>query len=132
MLTYTRTAVTRNHSEKSINNILDLASSSSDVEFMEQFYATTLTSLQDVGNDRLWLKTNLKLAKLWLDLKEYLRFTRVSGAHGVDSSQLPDTTIYLCRARQIGPWRPEQGYHAARGLCVRDPDVYGDEKPDAT
>ncbi|KAJ9076104.1 hypothetical protein DSO57_1029380 [Entomophthora muscae] len=67
LLTYTRTAVTRNYSEKSINNILDLVSSTSNPEFMEAFYDTTLKALEDARNERLWMRTNLKLAKMWLD-----------------------------------------------------------------
>ncbi|RUS32122.1 hypothetical protein BC938DRAFT_476237 [Jimgerdemannia flammicorona] len=77
LLTYTKSAVTRNHSEKSINNILDYISSSDDMVFMEKFYQTTLDALVDAKNDRLWVKTNLKLAKLWLDRKEYARLNKI-------------------------------------------------------
>ncbi|RUS18732.1 PCI domain-containing protein [Endogone sp. FLAS-F59071] len=113
LLTYTKSAVTRNYSEKSINNILDYISSSDDMVFMEKFYQTTLDALIDAKNDvspsfvtsikavfipycyggtqfsyklhqthqlhfqRLWVKTNLKLAKLWLDRKEYARLNKV-------------------------------------------------------
>ena len=38
---------------------------------MENFYSSTLTSFQSTNNERLWLKTNIKLARLWLDKKEY-------------------------------------------------------------
>lgn len=77
LLTYTKSAVTRNYSEKSLNNILDYISNSKDTSFMEAFYSTTLSNLAEAKNDRLWLKTNLKLAKLWLDRKEYLRLTKI-------------------------------------------------------
>ncbi|KAH8551452.1 PCI domain-containing protein [Umbelopsis sp. PMI_123] len=77
LLTYTKSAVTRNYSEKSINNILDYVSSSDDMTFMEKFYQTTLSSLIDSKNDRLWVKTNLKLAKLWLDRHEYSRLNKI-------------------------------------------------------
>jgi len=77
LLTYTKSAVTRNYSEKSINNILDHVSSSTDMHFMEEFYATTLTSLEEAKNERLWLKTNLKLAKLWLDRMEVGRLNKI-------------------------------------------------------
>eukprot|EP00850_Spirogloea_muscicola_P012777 SM000084S23113 [mRNA] locus=s84:225342:228677:+ [translate_table: standard] len=50
MLTYIRSAVTRNYSEKCINNILDY---------------------------RLWFKTNLKLCKLWFDMGEYGRMSKI-------------------------------------------------------
>ncbi|KAF9154826.1 hypothetical protein BG015_011848 [Linnemannia schmuckeri] len=77
LLPYTKAAVTRNYSEKSINNILDFISSSSDMAFMEKFYQTTLNALKDANNDRLLVKTNLKLAKLWLDRKEFGRLSKI-------------------------------------------------------
>ncbi|KAG9289978.1 hypothetical protein G9A89_010284 [Geosiphon pyriformis] len=77
LLTYTKSAVTRNYSEKSINNILDFISTSQDMTFMEEFYSTTLNALEEAKNDRLWVKTNLKLAKLWLDRKEFTRLNKI-------------------------------------------------------
>ncbi|KAJ4309103.1 COP9/signalosome complex subunit Csn2 [Fusarium piperis] len=75
LLTYVKSAVTRNYSEKSINNMLDYIEKGSDgpeaVRSMEQFYSLTLQSFQSTNNERLWLKTNIKLAKLLLDRKEY-------------------------------------------------------------
>lgn len=41
------------------------------VQSMEKFYSLTLQSFQSTNNERLWLKTNIKLAKLMLDRKEY-------------------------------------------------------------
>ncbi|KAG2203382.1 hypothetical protein INT47_010080 [Mucor saturninus] len=77
LLTYIKTAVTRNYSEKSINNILDNVSLADNMSFMEKFYEITLESLAENKNERLWVKTNLKLAKLWLDRKEYGRLTKI-------------------------------------------------------
>lgn len=77
LLTYTKSAVTRNYSEKSLNNILDYVSTSRDTAFMELFYATTLQNLAEQKNDRLWLKTNLKLAKLWLDRREFDKLAQI-------------------------------------------------------
>ncbi|KAF7731243.1 COP9/signalosome complex subunit Csn2 [Apophysomyces ossiformis] len=77
LLTYVKSAVTRNYSEKSINNILDYVSMADNMQFMEKFYQTTLDALVDAKNERLWVKTNLKLAKLWLDRKEYGRFNKI-------------------------------------------------------
>jgi COP9 signalosome complex subunit 2 len=74
---YARHAVTRNYSEKSIGAILDLISTAHDTGFMEQFYSTTLNALEESKNDRLWFKTNLKLANLWLQLQEYQRIPKV-------------------------------------------------------
>ncbi|KAG0170455.1 COP9/signalosome complex subunit Csn2 [Apophysomyces sp. BC1015] len=79
LLTYIKSAVTRNYSEKSINNILDYVSMADNMQFMEKFYQTTLDALVDAKNERLWVKTNLKLAKLWLDRKEYGRFNKDDG-----------------------------------------------------
>ncbi|EEQ35314.1 hypothetical protein McanMca71_004816 [Microsporum canis] len=80
LLTYVKSAVTRNYSEKSINNMLDYIEKSSDDEkayhCMEKFYSLTLNSFQNTNNERLWLKTNIKLAKLWLDKQEYTQLSR--------------------------------------------------------
>jgi COP9 signalosome complex subunit 2 len=75
LLTYVKSAVTRNYSEKSINNMLDFveknAEDSEAHQCMEKIYALTLEGFQSTNNERLWLKTNIKLAKLWLDRKQY-------------------------------------------------------------
>jgi hypothetical protein len=42
---------------------------------MEKFYALTLDIFQSTNNERLWLKTNIKLARLWLDRKDYRQLT---------------------------------------------------------
>jgi COP9 signalosome complex subunit 2 len=79
LLTYVKSAVTRNQSEKSINNMLDFIEKAAEDEeahqCMEKFYALTLESFQSTNNERLWLKTNIKLAKLWLERKEYRLLT---------------------------------------------------------
>lgn len=77
LLTYVK-IVPRNYSEKSINNMLDYAektisatASSKSTEYLQQFYSHTLQSFQETNNERLWLKTNIKLAKLLLDKHDY-------------------------------------------------------------
>lgn len=101
LLTYTKSAVTRNYSEKSINNILDYVGAGKsglvEVDVLERFYQVTNRALEDSKNEvcywlrqsvlvllclsdtpqRLSAKTNLKLAKLWLDRKEYGRLSKV-------------------------------------------------------
>ncbi|TPX62645.1 hypothetical protein PhCBS80983_g00281 [Powellomyces hirtus] len=77
LITYIKSAVTRNYSEKSINNILDHVSTSQDMAFLENFYSVTLEALEEAKNERLWTKTNLKLAKLWLDRHEYTRLNKI-------------------------------------------------------
>ncbi|KAH0534156.1 hypothetical protein FGG08_007247 [Glutinoglossum americanum] len=80
LLTYVKSAVTRNYSEKSITNMLDYIEKESDDESamkcMEEFYSQTLDSFQSSNNERLWLKTNIKLARLWLDRKDYGQLTK--------------------------------------------------------
>jgi COP9 signalosome complex subunit 2 len=89
LLTYVKSAVTRNYSEKSINNMLDYIekvtgqqspnaatdASSSAYRSMEEFYSLTLSTFQATNNERLALKTNLKLAKLYLDKRDYNQLT---------------------------------------------------------
>ena len=43
---------------------------------MEKFYSLTLESFQSTNNERLWLKTNIKLARLWLDRKDYAQLVK--------------------------------------------------------
>lgn len=43
---------------------------------MEKFYSQTLESFQ-ANNERLWLKTNIKLARLWLERKEYTQLIKL-------------------------------------------------------
>ncbi|KAJ5885159.1 PCI-domain-containing protein [Penicillium taxi] len=75
LLSYVKSAVTRNYSEKSINNMLDYIEKGSDdaqaYKCIEEFYSLTLNSFQNTNNERLWLKTNIKLSRLWLERNEY-------------------------------------------------------------
>uniref|UniRef100_A0A0L8IEL9 PCI domain-containing protein n=1 Tax=Octopus bimaculoides TaxID=37653 RepID=A0A0L8IEL9_OCTBM len=71
LLTYIKSAVTRNYSEKSINSILDYISTSQQMVLLQNFYETTLEALKEAKNERLWFKTNTKLGKLYFDRNEY-------------------------------------------------------------
>ncbi|KXN71182.1 putative COP9 signalosome complex subunit 2 [Conidiobolus coronatus NRRL 28638] len=71
LLTYVQSAVSRAYSEKSINTILDRVSNVSQESVMEQFYTTTLENFNDTSNENIWVKTNLKYAKLLLDKGDY-------------------------------------------------------------
>ena len=51
MLTYIKSAVTRNYSEKCINKILDVVSTSSSLELLQDFYETTLNALEEAKNE---------------------------------------------------------------------------------
>ncbi|KAF9531851.1 PCI domain-containing protein [Crepidotus variabilis] len=81
LLTYTKSAVTRNYSEKTINGILDYVGGGKggvvSVEILEKFYTATKKALEEAKNERLSVKTNLKLAKLWLDRQEYARLSKL-------------------------------------------------------
>lgn len=55
LLTYTKSAVTRNYSEKTINGILDYVGGgkggSVEVDVLEKFYQATKTALEEAKND---------------------------------------------------------------------------------
>jgi len=53
MLTYIKSSVTRNYSEKCINNIMDFVSGSSSHNFdlLQEFYETTLKALEEAKNE---------------------------------------------------------------------------------
>jgi len=76
-LTYTKSAVTSNYSEKGINSVLDLVSTASDLDLIQQVYDVTLKSLLDAKNERLWFRTDLKLAKLLFEKEEYSRLAKI-------------------------------------------------------
>ncbi len=100
LLTYIKSAVVRNYSERSINSILDYISTSKQVnlanptrsilplshwdleqfwkmDLLQNFYETTLLALKETKNDRLWFKTKLKLGKLYFDNGDYVKLARV-------------------------------------------------------
>jgi COP9 signalosome complex subunit 2 len=92
MLSYIRSAVTRNMSEKKINKILDYISGSEDAALLQEFYMTTLSALKGANNERLWFKTNLKLGGLRFLNGEYSQLKQIltelhawcTGADGED------------------------------------------------
>ncbi|OCF30632.1 COP9 signalosome complex subunit 2 [Kwoniella heveanensis CBS 569] len=81
LLGYTKSHVTRNYAEKSINNILDYVGGEGKVSLplntLEEFYEATRVACEEAKNERLSTKSNLKLAKLWLDRKEYDRLNPI-------------------------------------------------------
>ncbi|BGP14910.1 hypothetical protein JCM10213_003733 [Rhodosporidiobolus nylandii] len=79
LLTYTKKAVTRNVAEKAINRVLDYVSAEEGIglDKMQEFYEVTMKALEEQKNERLSTKTNLKLAKLWLDRHEYNRLNKI-------------------------------------------------------
>lgn len=70
-LKYSNTcSVTRNAAEKKIDSTLEFVSHSTDSKLLHTLYSLTLQGLGDAKNDRLWFKTNIKLATLWISLGE--------------------------------------------------------------
>jgi COP9 signalosome complex subunit 2 len=76
-LTYIKSAVTSNNSEKGINSILDLVSTTIDLDLVQQMYDITLKALLDAKNERVWFRTNLKFAKLLFEKEEYNRLSKI-------------------------------------------------------
>ncbi|KAJ1845661.1 hypothetical protein LPJ73_004779 [Coemansia sp. RSA 2703] len=77
MLVYiSKSIVARNYAEKSINNMLERVSLGMDSAFTREFYEKTLVVLKQTRNDRLWLRTSLRLGKLLLDQRD---FDKLSG-----------------------------------------------------
>lgn len=100
MLTYIRSAVTRNYSERVINEVLDIVSGSQHMELLQELYETTLSALLEANNERLWFKTNLKLGKLWFDLEEFGRLQGI--VHELNCScQHEDGTENLKKGTQL-------------------------------
>ena len=77
LLTYIKSAVTRNYSEKSINSILDYISNAKQMDLLQNFYELTLESLKHAKNERLWFKTNTKLASLYLQSQDWVKLQQV-------------------------------------------------------
>ena len=47
----------------------------------QEFYSLTLDSMAESKNERLWFKTNMKLANLWVGLKEGGKAAKASHLH---------------------------------------------------
>ena len=95
LLAYNKSVVSGNYSEKTINGILDYVGGGKvEVDVLKKFYRATKDALVEAKNEvrqsrmrsrprphasqpSASLKTNLKLAKLWLDRKEFGRLSKV-------------------------------------------------------
>lgn len=109
------TLVTRNAAEKKVNSLLDFVSSkdAGNNELLEQFYTSTLQALQsNARNDRLYFKTSVKLAYLYLSSGQ-----EDEAANVVD--QLLETTeeggqlmeVYALQIQLLAS-RPDRSKHA--------------------
>ncbi|KAL7423214.1 hypothetical protein Q5752_002514 [Cryptotrichosporon argae] len=101
LLGYTKSHVTRNYAEKSINNILDYVgcegkhaaiSPKVSLDTLEEFYDMTRTACEEAKNERLSTKCNLKLAKVLLDRKEYARLQSIIVALRVTCAPAPGSS----------------------------------------
>jgi COP9 signalosome complex subunit 2 len=70
-------SVTRNECTEAINNILDTIASATNIQVLSEMYEITLIALKTANNERLWLNTNLKLAKLYLEGKKVSEVERI-------------------------------------------------------
>jgi COP9 signalosome complex subunit 2 len=77
LLGYTKTAVTRNVGEKGINSILDFVSTSRSWDVLQRFYETTLETLKEGSNERLWFKTSVKLGNLLYEIRDFARLGKI-------------------------------------------------------
>lgn len=68
LLTYIKSAVTRNYSERSISNILDYISTTHHMDVLKDFYEITLDALQEAKNDRLWYVSNVRISSVWFNM----------------------------------------------------------------
>lgn len=70
-LSYTKSAVTSNLSEKGINSVLDTCASGSNLPFTQKLYGVASKALIEAKNERVWLRINLKLGQLLFEKGEY-------------------------------------------------------------
>lgn len=69
--------VTNNQSEKGLISVLDKVSTAKDLNLVESVYNVALQHLKTSGNERVWFRTNLKLAKLLYDADEHAKLAKI-------------------------------------------------------
>jgi len=101
LLTYIESAVTKNYSEKSIVNMMDLISTA-DMEVAEAFFQLTLEALgdRDGRSDRLSFKAKIKLGKLYLDHEQFGRLSAIIKTLE-QTCQNPDGSDDMKKANQL-------------------------------
>ncbi|RKP10241.1 PCI domain-containing protein [Thamnocephalis sphaerospora] len=77
LLTYIKSAVTRDDARDGVSLILDAASSITDAAQLQSFYEVTLSALKEAKNERLWMTTMLRLANLKLEREEHRDLTNL-------------------------------------------------------
>jgi COP9 signalosome complex subunit 2 len=63
--------VTKNAAEKKINSLLDFMSACQETDLLLRFYQATLDSDEGRSDERLWVKTNLKLCDLYFQTQAF-------------------------------------------------------------
>lgn len=126
LLTYINTAVTKNHAEKSINSILDYTSNSDDMELLKQFYETTLDTLKNAKNERLWFKTNTKLGKVFLEKGEFSKLANIirqlkqaCGCNDLDTNLHKGTQLLEIYALEIQMCTEQKNHQHLKELYER-------------
>lgn len=76
---YGKGAVTNNVMEKGLNSLLDLVGAGTDIDLSEKLYRIASDFLLKQKNERVWFRTNLKLAKVLYDREEYAKLEKVLG-----------------------------------------------------
>lgn len=76
-LTYIKSAVTRNESEKTINSIIDQISTTGKMDLIEEVITMTLNALNEAKNHRLAFKVHLKLGKLYEEQRNDVKLQKV-------------------------------------------------------
>eukprot|EP01100_Stratorugosa_tubuloviscum_P001467 TRINITY_DN1327_c0_g1_i1.p1 TRINITY_DN1327_c0_g1~~TRINITY_DN1327_c0_g1_i1.p1 ORF type:complete len:440 (-),score=208.05 TRINITY_DN1327_c0_g1_i1:152-1471(-) len=74
LMTYTKKAVTTNQSEKAINNLLDLVAKAPNIS---EIYELVLNGLKDTNNQRVYLRLQLRMAKVLQEKKDYPKLARL-------------------------------------------------------
>lgn len=112
MLTYIKSAVTRNYSEKCINNIMDFVSGSASQNFtlLQEFYQTTLKVLEEAKNEvrfvALYEKKNYMRKKIMCWTVLYTFFICCAEVMVQDKLEALQDLVWYGRIRshEQGPW----------------------------
>ncbi|KAJ1969960.1 hypothetical protein IWQ62_000271 [Dispira parvispora] len=79
LLGYLEYPATRSDAEKTFNDLLDqVTKSDGQAEWVEDMYRVTLEVLNQPNYERLWIKTQLRLGKFWLNRGDYPKLYQVT------------------------------------------------------
>ena len=98
-LTYTKSAVARTYGERCINSILELISTSTDLELIQQVYDATLRSLEDAKN-KVFPSSQLSFLSFISLFHLFIDYILDSVVHNQ-----PQASKVVARKRRIRPHR---------------------------